>query len=107
MSTARALQESTLPRPAEATRWYSVLGVPVAVAADDPAAVDLVDEAYAAFRSAPASAPTNEGLALRLETTGDGTLLVRDSDGYERAWPDRAHAVGDLLSRFMLGLSPA
>lgn len=102
MSKETALHESALRRPAEVTRWYSVLGVRVSVAADDSGAVGLVDETYAAFRSAPGSA--DAGLALRLERTWDGTFLVSDSDGYEAAWPDRAHAVGDLLSRFMLGL---
>ncbi len=102
MSNARALQETTLRRPAEATRWYSVLGVRVSVAADDPAAVGLIDETYSAFRSAPGS--EDGALALRLERTGGGAFVVSEADGYERAWPDRAHAVGDLLSRFMLGL---
>jgi hypothetical protein len=102
VSTGGVLQESTLPRLAEATRWYSVLGVRVSVAADDPAAVHLVDETYAAFRAAPGSAAG--GLALRLARTADGAFLVSDSDGYERMWRSRAHAVGDLLSRFMHGL---
>jgi hypothetical protein len=110
VSSGRALQDRGLQPPAEATRlpatpatrWYSVLGVRLSVTADDPAAVDLVDETYASFRSPPGSADGE--LALRLETMGDGAFLVSDSDGHERAWPTRAHAVGDLLSRFMLGL---
>jgi hypothetical protein len=110
VTNGKALQESGLRLPAEATRasakpatrWYSVLGVQVSVAADDAAAVEVIDETYAAFRAAPES--MNGGLALRLERAGDETFLVSDSDGYERAWSSRAHAVGDLLSRFMLGL---
>ena len=79
-----------------------MLGVLVSIAADDPAAVELIDETYAAFRSAPGS--EDGALALRLERKDDGAFLVSDSDGYERAWSSRAHAVGDLLSRFIFGV---
>lgn len=85
-----------------ATRWYAVLGVPVCVASDDPAAIDFVDETYAAFRSA--ERPSDEALALRLRRAAGGRFVVSDSDGYEQEWPSRAHAVADLLSRFLLGL---
>lgn len=79
-----------------------MLGVQVSVAADDPAAVELIEETYAAFRSAPG--PADGALALRLERTGNGVFRVSDSDGYERSWPSRPYAVGDLLSRFMFGV---
>ena len=78
-----------------------MLDVRVAVVADDSAAAELIDETYAAFRSAPG--PADEALALRLERT-NGAFLLSDSDGYERAWSSRPDAVADLLSRFMFGL---
>jgi hypothetical protein len=78
-----------------------VLGVEVSVTADDPGAVELIDDTYAAFRSAPGT--TDGALTLRLRRI-DGAYLVTDSDGYEQVWSSRPHAVGDLLGRFMLGV---
>jgi len=75
--------------------------VRVSVATDDRAAIELVDETYAAFRSLPGR---DRAIALRLAGGQDGTFVVSDSDGYEEEWPTRAHAVGDLLSRLLLGV---
>ena len=110
MSAAGALRASALELAPETrgapgertTKGYSVLGVRVAVTADDPGAVELVDDTYAAFRSRPESG--DGALALGLRRTGEEEYLVTDSDGYERRWSSRPHAVGDLLARFMLGV---
>jgi hypothetical protein len=88
---------------------YLVLGVPIAVGADDPQALELVDETYAGFRQdigAPEPAFTAELSQIDAGTSRDSgpAVLVYDSQGYRREWPDAQAAVVDLLDRIVHGV---
>src|SRR5438477_9984681 len=87
---------------------YLVLGVPIAVGADDAQALACVDETYAGFRQdIDAPEPVYRAELIR----GDGdvspssrpAILVRDSQGYEHEWPDTHTAVIDWLDRIVHG----
>jgi hypothetical protein len=94
------------PTPAAAptiAARYTVLGVPIAVSSNAEAALQVVDETYAAFRDefgAPAPAFAAELIGL----AGESGATVRDSGGYERAWPEAQAALIDLLDRIVHGV---
>src|SRR5262245_26495965 len=85
-----------LPLP---TAWYSVLGVPVAVASDVAEALLHVDETYTAFRSMPGS--LDQVVVLRLERAPEGSGYIVSDAGAVRHWPAYEDALLDLLDRMV------
>lgn len=88
---------------------YLVLGVPIAVGADDPEALARVDETYVGFRR-DADTPEAVFTADLIQLDADASpgsrpvVLVRDSRGYRQEWPDARGAVIDLLDRIVHGI---
>jgi hypothetical protein len=87
--------------PALPIAWYSILGVPVAVASDVGDALERVDETYQAFRRMEGAPDT--ALVVWLWVDGAG-WIVADSGGYSRRWLDRQPAILDLLGRIVQGV---
>jgi hypothetical protein len=88
---------------------YLVLGVPIAVGADNAEAIERVDETYAGFRQdidAPEPVFTAELIELDKAASPDVTpaVLVRDSHGYRQEWPGAQAALIDLLDRIVHGV---
>jgi len=88
---------------------YLVLGVPIVVGADDAEALELVDATYAGFRQdIDALEPAFTAELLQIEADASAgphpAVLVRDSQGYLRAWPDAHAAAIDLLDRIVHGV---
>lgn len=82
---------------------YSILGVPLAVHSDVPAALDRVDETYAAFRQA--SGPPGAALVVQLKSLdSDHSYLVCDSDGYQERCPTLQLALIELFGRIVQGM---
>jgi len=96
------------PQPHAVAR-YLVLGVPIAVGADDAQALACVDETYAGFRQ-DIGAPEPVYSAELIYGDGDVSsssrpaILVRDNQGYEQEWPDTHAALIDLLDRIVHGV---
>jgi hypothetical protein len=102
VAPARLQQHIEVPTPALSTAWYSVLGIPIAIASDEPDALLRVDETYTAFRSAPAQG--GEQIVLRLQHAPDEPdYIVSDAAG-SRRWPTYADALLDLFDRLVHAL---
>lgn len=118
ISPAPQLNQSPTPAAASTiAARYTVLGVPIAISSDIEIALQVVDETYAAFRDVlGAAAPAHSAFQRELvvpEPAFSAELLglsdrsgamVRDSSGYERAWPDTQAALIDLLDRIVHGV---
>ena len=89
--------------PAVPAMWYSVLGVHIAVVADDEEALRRVDQTYAAFRHEPTALGSAFVVQLR-RLDGEEGYLVCDSHGYQRRWPGAHAALLDLLDRIVHGV---
>jgi hypothetical protein len=89
-----AIQHSTLP-----TAWYSILGVPVSVASNVAAALDRVDESYAAFRATPGE--SERTLAFRLQRLDDGITYLVSDPASAAHWPTYDGALLDLFDRLV------
>lgn len=88
---------------------YVVLGVPIAVASDDGEVLALVDDTYQGFRnSAGTLEPAFSAELIHLEPAGAAgsaaAVLVRDSDGYQREWPETPLGLIDLFDRIVHGV---
>jgi len=86
---------------------YLVLGVPIAVRADDAEAFERVDETYVGFRqdtAAPEPVFTAELIQADRAGSPGAAVLVRDSQGYYQQWPDAQAAAIDLLDRIVHGV---
>lgn len=83
--------------------WYSILGVSVAVRSDIAEIVERIDETYIAFRRPTGS--HDDALAIELRRLEqDDAVLVSDSDGEARRWPDVPGALIDSLGRIVHGV---
>src|SRR5258706_5501448 len=82
--------------------WYSVLGVPVAVASDVAVALLHVDETYTAFRAAPDS--LDQAIVLRFTRAPEGIGYMVSGVAAPRRWPAYEAALLDLLNRIVHAL---
>lgn len=98
-ATARQHEPALLSLP---TAWYSVLGVPVAVASDVAEALLRVDETYMAFRAAPGS--LDQAIVLRLERAPEGAGYIVSGVAAARRWPAYEVALLDLFDRLVHAL---
>jgi len=102
------LAHEPTPQPRAFAR-YVVLGVPIAVGADDAEALERVDETYVGFRhGADAPEPVFSANLIQIDagaSRGSGpAVLVCDSEGYRQEWPDTHTALIDLLDRIVHGV---
>src|SRR3954467_1328964 len=95
------LQELTAP-PQPSIAWYSILGVPVAVASDVPDALLRLDASYAAFRAETAHG--GEAVALRLEQLPHRSGYLVSGATRARRWPAYEDALLDLFDRLVHAL---